>query len=313
MRGAIQTGPGEPPVLDNIAPPTAGKDEVMVHVRTAGLGGWDIAGAYQAELKYPCVLRGEGVGFTDQGQRVYFGEHSRQPYGAFCERTVVPREEVWEVPEDISDEMAIAMGIAGSGAYDPLVRVARIAKGDAVLVTGSTGTLGQFALQFARHLGAGHVVAAGRDQVSLERLVRRGIADAYAVVGGDNDVSQLKAASGGDGYDVVLDAVYGPIFGSVLKATKPGCRIVTVGGMAGGKTVVDAKDLIYRWHVAWSTGRLPAGERQAIWLELLDLGRQGIDVEYARYSFDRTPEAYEAQRSSAHAKVVVAIEGLMPG
>jgi NADPH:quinone reductase-like Zn-dependent oxidoreductase len=308
MRAAIQHQPGATPTVGELEEPAPENGEVLIHVRTAGLGGWDVAGAYQAQMSYPCVLRGEGVGFTDDGRRVYFGEHARLPFGAFCERTVLPAGEVWEVPDDISDELAISMGIAGTGAFGPLERAGRVQPGDTVLVTGATGGLGQLGLQFARHLGAERVVAAGRDDSSLERLVQRGIADAYAVLRGtEHDVTALKEVSGGDGYDVVLDAIYGPYFSSVLKATKVGARLVTVGGLAGKTAPIPAYDLIYRWHCAWSMGRAPVEERRDTWLRLLELGRQGIDVTYRHFSFEQTPDAYEAQRSTPHAKVVVRI------
>jgi NADPH2:quinone reductase len=306
MRAAIQTEAGTTPSLDQLDEPTAGNGELLVHVRTAGLGGWDISGAYQATMSYPCALRGEGVGFTDDGRRVYFGEHARLPYGAFCERTVVAEREVWDVPDDISDELAITMGIAGGGGFCAL-EAANVEPGETVLVTGATGALGQLALQFARHLGAGRVVAAGRRAKPLERLVERGIADAYAVLETHDDAALLRAASGGDGYDVVLDVVYGPFFNLLVKSTKVGGRIITVGAQGGTHATFPARDLIYRWHAAWSTGRAAPEDRHETWLRLLDLGRQGIDVAYRHFTFEQVADAYDAQRSSPHAKVVVRI------
>lgn len=41
-------------------------------------------------------------------------------FGAWAQRTVVPAEEVWDVPDDIDDRLAIALGIAGTGALVPL-------------------------------------------------------------------------------------------------------------------------------------------------------------------------------------------------
>lgn len=71
------------------------------YVETAGLGGWEILGAYQFGVEYPCVIRGEGVGHAKDGRRVYFGERSRRPFGAWAERTVVPSTEVWDVPDNV--------------------------------------------------------------------------------------------------------------------------------------------------------------------------------------------------------------------
>src|SRR5690606_19294877 len=100
---------------------------------TAGLGGWDVLGAYRLGIQYPCVIRGEGVGRTEDGRRVYFGERSVLPFGAWAERTLVPAVEVWDVPDDIDDRTAIALGIAGTGALVPLEQAA-IRPGERVLV-----------------------------------------------------------------------------------------------------------------------------------------------------------------------------------
>src|SRR5690606_14913060 len=107
------------------------------YVETAGLGGWDILGAYQFGVEYPCVIRGEGVGRAEDGRRVYFGERSRPPFGAWAERTVVPSAEVWDVPDDVDDQLAITMAIAGTGALIPLERT-EIKPGDNVLILGGT-------------------------------------------------------------------------------------------------------------------------------------------------------------------------------
>jgi NADPH:quinone reductase-like Zn-dependent oxidoreductase len=66
------------------------------------------------------VIRGEGVGRTADGQRAYFGERSVLPFGAWAERTLVPAEEVWAVPDDVDDKTAISMGIAATGTIVPL-------------------------------------------------------------------------------------------------------------------------------------------------------------------------------------------------
>lgn len=307
MLGAVQHAPGATPVMERMAEPFPRKGEVLIHVRTAALGGQDIVGAYRDEMRYPCVVRGEGVGVDDRGRRVYFGERSRLPYGAFAPQTVVPKEEVWTVPDDVCDRLAITMGISGTGAWGPL-NAARIQKGDAVLVTGATGAVGQLALQFARHLGAGRLVGAGRNRKALEGLVERGIADAIAVLGEGDDLAALKAQSGGHGYDVALDVLYGPYFTLAAKATRPGARIVTLGAQAGIITPVAAPDILYRWHTSWGTGQAAPQDREKTWRELLDLARKGVDVNYREFTFDQVVEAYEAQRAVPHGKVVVTMQ-----
>jgi NADPH2:quinone reductase len=171
MRAAVITERGAAPAILDFPAPQARETCILIDVDTAGLGGWDVLGAYRLGMEYPCVIRGEGVGRAPDGRRVYFGERSVLPYGAWAEQTLVPAEEVWDVPDGVDDRTAIAMGIAATGALVPLEQ-ANIKAGENVLILGATGTLGQIALQLARYLGAGRVVAAARNGTALARLSR---------------------------------------------------------------------------------------------------------------------------------------------
>jgi NADPH2:quinone reductase len=303
MRAAVLTEQGGVPTLAEFDEPTPSDDAVLIEVETAGLGAWDILGAYREPIGYPCVVRGEGVGRTTDGRRVYFGERSVLPYGAWAERTIVPPAEVWDVPDDVDDKTAITMAIAGTGAFVPLEQ-AQIKDGETVLILGATGTLGQLALQLARQLGAGRVVGAARDRSALDRLLQRGIADAVVRLGQGDDVSALQAEAG-DGYDVVLDIVYGEPFVAALKATRWGARIMSIGVQAGVTATVSLGDLLFRTHTCVGTGQRSPADRRAIWQRLLDLAREhAITVDYVDYSLDQATEAWQAQLASPHAKIL---------
>lgn len=308
MHAAIVSGPGEIPVVTTFEAPAPVDGAVVIDVCTAGLGGWDIQGAYRTAVGYPCVIRGEGVGYAPDGRRVYFGERSISPFGAWAERTVVPTEEVWEVPDDIDDRLAIALAIAGTGALVPLTE-ANIKPGENVLVLGATGTVGQVALQLARYLGAGRVVAAGRNQQALDRIAELGIADGIARIGAGDDVGALKAEAG-EGFDVVLDIVFGEPFVAALKATREGARIMSIGVQASMTATIALPDLLFRTHSCVGTGQRSAGERHAYWRQLLDISReQGFVLDYLDYTLDDAAQAWEAQKRSPHAKVIGVIGG----
>jgi NADPH2:quinone reductase len=308
MRAAIIKERGAAPVIADFPEPQAKEGAVLIDVDTAGLGGWDVLGAYRMGVEYPCVIRGEGVGRrVGDGRRVYFGERSVIPYGAWAERTIVPAEEVWEVPDDIDDKLAITMGIAGTGALIPLEK-AGVQKGDNVLILGATGTLGQIALQLARSMGAGYVVGAARSEAALARLQARGFADAVVRLGGDNDAEALKAASNG-GFDVVLDLVCGAPMIASLKSTRWGARIVTVGTGAGRVVNLDIADLLFRTLSCVGTGQRPPADRRAIWERLLVLAKKdNITVDYADYTFEQAPQAWADQVSGPHAKITATLK-----
>ena len=93
------------------------------------------------------------------------------------------------MPDDADPALAGACGIAGVSAWLPLTWRAPVRKGETVLVLGATGTLGAVAVQTAKLLGAGRVVAAGRRQ-ALERARSLG-ADAVVKL---DEVHDLAAA-----------------------------------------------------------------------------------------------------------------------
>ncbi|NIA52461.1 zinc-binding dehydrogenase [Massilia sp. TW-1] len=308
MKAAIIHERGAAPVIAEFPAPAPRDGAVLIDVDTAGLGGWDVLGAYRLGVQYPCVIRGEGVGRAPDGRRVYFGERSVLPYGAWAERTLVPVEEVWDVPDDVDDRTAIAMGIAATGALVPLEQ-AKIQPGEQVLVLGATGTLGQIALQLARFLGAGRVVAAARSADALARLKARGIADEIVVLGGGDDAAKLQTVTD-EGFDVVLDLVCGQPMLDALKATRWGARIMTIGTGAGRKVNLDIADLLFRTLSCIGTGQRPPADRRAIWERLLRIAReQDIRIDYSEFAFDDAGAAWAAQVAGPHAKITARVRG----
>lgn len=306
MRAAVISERGIAPVVGEFRAPEPREGAVLIDVDTAGLGGWDVLGAYRLGVEFPCVIRGEGVGRTADGRRVYFGERSVQPFGAWAERTLVPVEEVWDVPEGVDDRTAISMGIAATGAIVPLEQ-ARIQPGENVLILGATGTLGQIALQLARHLGAGRVVGAARSADALQRLQSRGLADAVVRLGSNDDVTALKDAANG-GFDVVLDLVCGAPLLSALKATRWGARIMTIGTGAGRQIQLDMADLLFRTLSTIGTGQRPPADRRAIWLRLLTIAREKkLSVDYLDFDLEHAAEAWAAQVAGPHAKITARV------
>jgi NADPH:quinone reductase-like Zn-dependent oxidoreductase len=308
MRAAVITERGLAPALQEFPVPQAREGATLIKVDTAGLGGWDVLGAYRLGVQFPCVIRGEGVGRAPDGRRVYFGERSVAPFGAWAEHTLVTTEEVWDVPDDVDDVLAITMGIAGTGALLPLEQ-AGIKHGENVLILGATGTLGQIALQLARILGASRVVGAARDAAALERLRTRGLADAVVALGSDDDAAALKAVAG-EGFDVVLDGVCGPPLLAALKATRWGARILTIGTGAGRDIQLNIADLLFRTLSCVGTGQRSPSDREATWRRLLQLTREHqITFDHVGYRFDQMPAAWAAQVAGPHAKITASFVG----
>jgi NADPH:quinone reductase-like Zn-dependent oxidoreductase len=306
MRAALIGTDGSFTVGDH-PDPVAEAGARVVSVTAAGLGPTDLmrSAGFFGPVTAPYIPAGEGVGRLDDGRRVYFG-HSRAPFGALGERTLVPAEEIWDAPDHLDDDQIITLGISGTGALLPLEE-ARIAAGESVLILGATGPVGQIGAQVARLLGAGRVVAAARNPAPLEAMQARGWADAIAVLGEGDDETALKAVAEG-GYDVVLDIVYGPPAEAAMRATRPGARMMSIGVQAGQTVSLSLRDLVFRTHVGVGTGQRPASERRAAFERLMTMAvQQGLRAETRCFAFDQVHDAWAAQGTSPYGKIVVRI------
>ena len=149
----------------------------MVLVTAAGLNPVDpgiVAGGSPFRHPRPPFVAGySGVGTLHSGQHVYF-QGPTEPYGALAELTLVKEQDLIPFSDNIDDVLVAALGPSGLAAWLALQWRAQLVRGETVLVLGSGGAVGQVAVQAARILGAGRVVAAARSDTSLVRSASRG-------------------------------------------------------------------------------------------------------------------------------------------
>ncbi|MGA8877052.1 MAG: zinc-binding alcohol dehydrogenase family protein [Candidatus Korobacteraceae bacterium] len=252
MKAAVLHTLGKPPRCEEFPEPVAGDGEVIVQVHAAALKPVDkqlASGTHYASSRtLPCVCGIDGVGHLEDGQRVFFGG-MRPPYGAMAERTVVRKMFTFPLPENLSDETAAAIVNPGVSAWLTLAGRAKLVAGDNVLILGATGVTGQLAIRVAKLLGAGRVVAAGRNPEILGGLHDHG---ADAVIQLDVPASQLSDAfareAGAAGFQVVIDYVWGQpaeaFFAAITRkefaAIESETRYVQAGEGAGPTIVLPA-------------------------------------------------------------------------
>jgi NADPH:quinone reductase-like Zn-dependent oxidoreductase len=113
------------------------------------------------------------VGRTEDGRRVYF-VLPEAPYGALAEKCLVRASQCIEIPESLDEVTAAAIANPGMSAWAALVECAGLQPGETVLVNGATGSAGRLAVQLAKYLGAGKVIATGRNESELQELLSLG-------------------------------------------------------------------------------------------------------------------------------------------
>lgn len=213
MKAAVLHAVGAAPRCEQFAEPTAGADEAVVDVRAAALKPLDrqmAAGShYASPREFPAVCGSDGVGHLDDGTRVFVGG-PRRPYGTMAERTVVPRAFCFPIPDGLDDVTAAAVANPGVSAWLSLAHRAKLAPGEAVLILGATGVTGKLAVQVAKLLGAGRVVAAGRNPQALAALRDRRAEATIQINQPDAGLREAFAREAGDaGFNVVIDYLWG--------------------------------------------------------------------------------------------------------
>jgi NADPH:quinone reductase-like Zn-dependent oxidoreductase len=150
-----------------------------------------------------------------------------------------------EIPDSLDNATAAAMANPGMSAWAALVERARLQPGETVLINGATGSAGRIALQLAKYLGAGKVIATGRNEAELQELRSLG-ADAVIAFdlsvlnpSGAKDYEQALKEVFAQGVNLVIDYLWGESAKTVIVAIAKTVedatpvRFVHVGGASG--------------------------------------------------------------------------------
>ena len=258
----------------------------------------------------PYVPGCEAVGRTADGKLVwiYGGSLGRMSQGAIAERAPVGDSHAIEVPEGADPALAAGLGIAGLAGWLPFAWRAPLRGGEDVLVLGATGSVGLVAVQTAKLLGAGRVVAAGRSPAGLERAAECG-ADATLRLDEHEDlVAAFKEAFGGRGPNWVFDPLWGAPAAAATVAAAPGATIVNLGQSAGQKAELDSavvrfKSLSLLGHTNFA---VPPDELAEHYRRLVGHALAGdIRLDVERVPLDSVADAWRRQAEGAGTKLVV--------
>jgi NADPH2:quinone reductase len=319
MKAAVLHELGRAPQFEEFAEPDADKDELIVRVRAASLKPVDrqiaSGGHYASPRDLPAICGTDGVGELEDGERIFFGG-PRRPYGAMAERTVVPWQFCFSLPDGIDDGTAAALPNPGVSAWLSLTHRAKLAAGETVLILGATGVTGQLAVQIAKLLGAKRVTGAGRDARRLGRLRELG-ADATMQLDQPGDaLKEAFAREAGDaGFDVIIDYLWGapteallaaitrPEFAAVTKET----RLVQVGESAGATISLPAAVLRSTALTIMGTAGIPSREILAEAMEqVLRRGARGeLRIETERIALTDIEAVWQRKEEPGRRIVVV--------
>lgn len=157
-----------------------------------------------------------------------------QRWGGHADGVVVPARNLVAKPADRSWEECAAFPLATLTAYR-MLRRARLAAGETVLVVGVGGGVSMAALALARAMGA-EVYVTSRQQSKIDQAVALGAAAGFDSA---DEAWPVKA-------DVVVESVGPATWDQSVRSLVPGGRLVVCGGTSGQKVEVDLPKLFFK-------------------------------------------------------------------
>ncbi|MHB8874303.1 MAG: NAD(P)H-quinone oxidoreductase [Myxococcaceae bacterium] len=244
-------------VLQEVAEPSPGPDELLVQVRATAVNRADLLqclGRYPAPPGVPADIPGleyAGVVLSAGPRATRFKPGDAVMGlvggGAFAERVVTHEREAVPVPGGLAFDRAAAIPEAFFTAFDALVLQGGLRPSEAVLVHAAASGVGTAATQLASALGA-MVLGTGRTEAKLARAAAScGLA--HPLVCREDPpkfADRVRSLTKGAGADLVLDLVGGGYFPETLKAMAPGGRVLLVGLLAGLVSEVNLGTLLTR-------------------------------------------------------------------
>lgn len=251
---------GGPEVLriEEIAVPSPAKDEVRLRIRAIGLNRTEVtlrSGRSPAKPMLPTQIGFEAAGEIESigenvtgfrpGDRVaLIPSYGAARYGLYAELSVAPSRSLVRVPQTTGFVEAAASWVALGTAWCGLVAVGHLKRGEHVVISAASSSVGISAIQIANRLGA-ISIALTRSAAKAEALRQHGAA--HVVVTSEQEIEQeLRRITNGSGVHLVLDAVGGPAFSSLCKATRTAGRLLLYGALDREPTTLSPFDVFAR-------------------------------------------------------------------
>jgi NADPH:quinone reductase-like Zn-dependent oxidoreductase len=223
---------------------TPGPGEVRLKVEAFGLNRAEVLfrqGLYLERPKTPSRIGYEAAGVVDAvgpevsgvkvGDRVgTIPGFSMRKYGVYGESAIVPANIVAPYPANLSPVEGAAIWMQYMTAYGALVALGHLTKGDFVLITAASSSVGLAAIQITKWLGA-TAIATTRGAAKQQALIQAG-ADHVIVTDTEDLPRRVKEITDGRGAHLIFDSVAGPFIEKLAKSASFGGVIFEYGSLA---------------------------------------------------------------------------------
>ena len=215
--------------------PALGDHDVLVEVHAAGVNPLDSKirdGAFKLILPYrlPLVLGNDVAGVVVRvgakvrgfkpGDEVY-ARPDKDRIGTFAELIAMNEADVAMKPKNLTMEEAASIPLVALTAWQALVEIGKLTKGQKVLIHAGSGGVGTVAIQLAKHLGA--TVATTTSGANADFV--KGLGADIVIDYRKDDFETIL-----DGYDVVLNSLGKDTLEKSLSVLKPGGKLISISG-----------------------------------------------------------------------------------
>jgi NADPH:quinone reductase-like Zn-dependent oxidoreductase len=237
---------GGPEVLkiEDLPIPEPGKGEVRLRVKAIGLNRAEAMfrrGQYLEEPVLPSKLGYEAAGVVEavgpDVDKSWIGKKvSTVPaflmthYGVYGEVAIVPVSAIAVYPENLTPEQGTSIWMQYMTAYGALIEFARITRGDVVVITAASSSVGIAAIEIANAEGATSI-ATTRTSKKKPALVEVGAKHVIATEEEDF-VARVNQITGGKGVRVVFDPIGGKGIEQLAQVTAFHGTIYEYGALA---------------------------------------------------------------------------------
>ncbi|OHV84722.1 zinc-dependent alcohol dehydrogenase family protein [Rhizobium sp. LCM 4573] len=318
---------GGPEVLriDDVDVRGPDEGEVSIRVKALGLNRAEAllrSGTYIETAVLPSGLGleaagivesvGEGVtGFAVGDAVSVVPPRSMIRWPAYGELATFPANHVVKHPPSLSWEEAAAVWMQYLTAYGALIDIAKLRRGDFVVITAASSSVGIAAIQIANMVGA-TAIAVTRTSAKREALLEKG---AHVIASAEEDLgARLAGIAGPDGVRVVFDPIGGPNFAPLTAAMSRGGILIEYGALSPDPTpfpifTVLAKSLTLRGYLVHEISADAARLEAAKAFILKGLATGALKPVIARtFPFEQIVEAHRFLESNEQfGKIVVTL------
>ena len=321
-----ETGGPEVLKLEEVAAPVPGKGEVRLKVQAIGLNRAESMfyhGQYVYTPNLPAGLGYEAAGVVEAvgpevdeswvGKRVsVVPAFSLNDYSMVGEEVLAPVAALGEYPAKLSAAEGAAIWMQYLTAYGALIPIAGLTKGDFVVITAASSSVGIAAIEIAKAEGA---ISIATTRKSNKKAELTALGADYVIATEEEDlVARVNEITGGKGARVVFDPVAGPFVEKLAEATQHGGIIFQYGALSMQPTplplvTVLTKGIWIRGYTLLEFTKIPeklAAAKKYIYDRLAD-GRFVPKIAKT-FPFAETAEAYRYLESNTQVgKIVVTV------